>query len=127
VIDAIIDTNIAVDILLKYQPAVNWFMSLSNQQLAITPTTWFETVRGARNKFELARIVEFLRQFNVEHPTITDNNWAMLQYSQLYLSHGVDWEDCMIASVAVRLAVPLYTRNTKHFTLLPDLDLRQPY
>ena len=77
--------------------------------------------------FERDRALSLIRQFHIEHPTITDNYWAMFQYSQFYLSHGVDWEDCMIASVAIRLSIPLYTRNTKHFAILPNLDLRQPY
>lgn len=33
----------------------------------------------------------------------------------------------MIASIAVRLHVPLYTRNVKHFAPLPNLDEQQPY
>jgi predicted nucleic acid-binding protein len=127
VTDAVIDTNIAVDLLSNHSLALKWFNNLTNQQLAITPITWFETVRGARNKFELTRIIEFLKQFDLEHPSIADNDWAMYQYSQFYLSQGIDWEDCMIASVAIRLSIPLYTRNTKHFGILPNLDLRQPY
>jgi len=33
----------------------------------------------------------------------------------------------MIASVAVRLAVPLYTTNLKHFLPLPSLNTQKPY
>ena len=127
VTDALIDTNIIVDILSNHSPAVKWFTGVKNQRLVISPVTWLETVRGARNKYELKVIVEFLKQFDVEHPTPDDNDWTMAQYSQFYLSHGIDWEDCMIASTAVRLSIPLYTRNTKHFSILPNLDLRQPY
>lgn len=116
-----------IDILAKHSPAISWFLNAGNQQLGIIPITWLETIRGARNKYELNQIIEFLKQFDLEYPTIVDNNWAMSQYSQFYLSHGIDWEDCMIASVAVRLSLPLYTRNTKHFSILPNLDLRQPY
>jgi len=35
--------------------------------------------------------------------------------------------DAMIASVAVRLAVPLYTLNIKHYAPLPDVDEQKPY
>jgi predicted nucleic acid-binding protein len=41
--------------------------------------------------------------------------------------HGVQFADVMIASVAVRLNVPLYTLNIKHYSPLPDVDERKPY
>ncbi len=125
--DALIDTNIIVDILSNHAPAIMRFTGIKNQHLAISPITWLETVRGARNKYELKLIVEFLKPFDIEHPTPADNDWAMAQYSRLYLSHGIHWEDCMIASVPIRLSMPLYTRNIKHLAILPNLDLRQPY
>ncbi|HKH50141.1 MAG TPA: hypothetical protein VKM72_36275 [Thermoanaerobaculia bacterium] len=31
------------------------------------------------------------------------------------------------ASVAARLAIPLYTTNLKHFQPLPTVDARKPY
>jgi predicted nucleic acid-binding protein len=127
VIDALHDTNIVIDILAKHSPAIKWFASVSNLQLGVVPITWFETVRGARNKYEFNQIAGFLKQYDIEHPTENDNNWAMAQYSHFYLSHGVEWEDCMIAAVAACLAIPFYTRNTRHFAMLPNLDLRQPY
>jgi predicted nucleic acid-binding protein len=126
-IDAIIDTNIIIDLLNNIPQAVSWHQSQSNHILAVTPVNWFETLEGANNAFERSRALRFLKRFHIEHPTNKDNNWAMLQYSRFYLSHGIDWEDCMIASVAIRLSIPLYTRNTKHFGILPNLNLQQPY
>ncbi|MCA0455775.1 MAG: PIN domain-containing protein [Chloroflexi bacterium] len=125
--DALIDTNVIIDLLNNIPQAVNWHQQQANLILAITPVIWFETLEGANNNFERSQALKLLRRFQMEHPTISNNNWAMAQYSQFYLSHGVDWEDCMIASVTVRLAIPLYTRNSRHFTVLPALDLRQPY
>jgi len=126
-IKAVLDTNILVHLLRQHPPAVNWFQGLGKQQLALTPIVWIETVRGARNTSERAQIIRFLRQFYIEHPTIDDNNWAMLQFSRFFLSHGTDFEDVLIASVAVRLSVPLYTLNIRHFAPLPDVDERKPY
>lgn len=71
--------------------------------------------------------MRFLRRFHLEHPTPDDNNWAMLQFGRFYLSHGVEMTDVMIASVAVRLSVPLYTLNIRHYAPLPDLDEQKPY
>lgn len=51
----------------------------------------------------------------------------MLQFGRFYLSHGVEMTDVMIASVAVRLSVPLYTLNIRHYAPLPDVDEHKPY
>jgi predicted nucleic acid-binding protein len=63
----------------------------------------------------------------MEHPTPDDNHWAMLQFSRYYLSHNIEMQDIMIASVAARLAVPLYTLNIKHYAPLPGVDEQRPY
>jgi predicted nucleic acid-binding protein len=95
--------------------------------MAITPIVWMETIQGARDQIERAQIIRFLRQLRIEHPTSDDNNWAMLQFGQFYLSHRIKMSDVMIASVAVRLAVPLYTLNIRHYAPLPKVDEQKPY
>ncbi len=125
--DSILDTSVIVDYFRQNHDAKNWFQNLKRQHPAITPVVWMETVQGARDKVERAQIIRFLHQFHVEHPTQADNNWAMLQLAQFNLSHGVELADVMIASVAVRLSVPLYTLNIKHYTPLPSVNERRPY
>jgi predicted nucleic acid-binding protein len=127
VTDAILDTSILVDLLRGFQPAKEWFASLGRQRVAITPVVWMETVQGAANKGKRAQAIRFLRQFRIEHPTEDDNRWAMRQLTRFHLSHRVQLEDVMIASVAARLAVPLYTTNLKHFQPLPSVDAKKPY
>lgn len=83
--------------------------------------------QGAQNNRELLELTRFLRQFYIEHPTIADNNWTMRQFGRFNLSHKIDMADVMIASVAVRLAVPLYTLNIRHYEPLPDVDEQRPY
>ena len=124
-----LDTNIIIDLLRGLPAAVNWQQAQSNNRLrlAITPVVWLETVEGAENRVERAQAIRFLRKFRVEHPTPDDNNWAMHQFAQYHLSHSVDFPDVMIASVAVRLNVPLYTLNIKHYAPLPNLNDIRPY
>ena len=127
VISGLLDTNIIIDLLNQKSAAINWSGSVQLQKFAITPIVWMETVEGARDRIERAQIIRFLRQFRIEHSTPQDNNWAMQQFGQFYLSHGVEMTDVMIASVAVRLSVPLYTLNIRHYAPLPDVDERKPY
>ncbi len=125
--EGILDTSILIDLLRAFPPATSWFESLGRQRLAITPVVWMETVQGATNRVKRAQAIHFLSQFRIEHPTEDDNRWAMRQTAHFHLSHSVQLQDAMIASVAVRLAVPLYTTNLKHFQPLPSMDARKPY
>jgi predicted nucleic acid-binding protein len=127
VTDAILDTSILIDLLRGFPPATSWFTGLGRQRLAVTPVVWMETVQGATDRAKRAQAIRFLRQFRIEHPTEDDNRWAMRQTASLHLSHGIQLQDAMIASVAARLAVPLYTTNLKHFLPLPSVDAKQPY
>jgi predicted nucleic acid-binding protein len=125
--DGIIDSNIVIDLLRQIPSSVSWYANLQRQRIAITPIVWMEVVQGARNKTERRQIVRFLMRFTIEHPTSHDNQWAMSKFARFRVSHGVEYQDLMIASVAVGLAIPLYTRNTKHYHFLPRLKLVRPY
>ncbi|HEX3125815.1 MAG TPA: PIN domain-containing protein [Thermoanaerobaculia bacterium] len=127
VTDAILDTSILIDLLRAFPPATDWFSGLGRQRVAITPVVWMETVQGATNREKRAQAIRFLRRFSIEHPTADDNRWAMRQTATFHLSHGIQLEDTMIASVAARLAVPLYTTNLKHFLPLPSVNAKKPY
>jgi len=127
VTDAILDTSVLVDLLRAFPPAKEWFAGLGRQRMAITPVVWMETVQGATDRSRRAQAIRFLRQFRIEHPTEDDNRWAMRQIARFHLSHSIQLQDTMIASVAVRLAVPLYTTNLKHFQPLPSVDAKKPY
>jgi hypothetical protein len=127
VTDAILDTSILIDLLRGFPPATAWFSGLGRRRVAITPMVWMETVQGAVNREKRAQAIRFLRQFRIEHPTEDDNRWAMRQIARFHLSHGIQLQDAMIASVAARLAVPLYTANLKHFQPLPAVGVKKPY
>lgn len=127
VIDAILDTSVLIDLLRAFQPATVWFAGLGRQRVAITPVVWMETVQGATDGARRAQAIRLLRKFRIEHPTEDDNRWAMRQLAHFHLSHSIQAQDAMIASVAVRLAVPVYTTNLKHFQPLPAIDARKPY
>ncbi|MFN8372005.1 MAG: hypothetical protein U0694_03895 [Anaerolineae bacterium] len=86
-----------------------------------------ETIEGARNNTERDHILRFLKQFPIEHPTENDNRWAMRQFARLHLGYGVELTDVIIAAVAVRLSVPLFTLNLKHYTALPNVNAVRPY
>jgi predicted nucleic acid-binding protein len=109
---AIVDTTVVVHLLRRYAPALTWYRSIS-QPMGVTPITWVEAMYGAGSKAKQAVCKAALSQFDLVYLTQTDQDWAMQQMEQYRLSHGVTTNDCLIASVAYRLQIPLYTHNLK--------------
>jgi predicted nucleic acid-binding protein len=108
---AVLDTTVILHLFRKYQPALNWF---NNQQTyGVTSITWLEVMEGASNKANQTQCKTLLEQFEILYPISTDQQWAMQQLEQFQFSHHIGKEDCLIASVAYRLQLPLYTHNLK--------------
>lgn len=126
-ISGVVDTNILIHLFRKNAAAQAWVASQSS--LAITPIIWLEFVGGATGgKAGLAKSVQLAQQFALELLTPSDQQWAMQQMLAHRLRHGVHMADCLIASVAYRLQVPLYTQNVKDFEpLLGSTLVLQPY
>jgi predicted nucleic acid-binding protein len=86
-----------------------------------------EVMEGATNKANQTQTRTILAQFELLHLTQDDQNWAMNRLDEFQFSHHLRKEDCLIAAVAQRLGVPLYTHNLKDMTpLIGSLALR-PY
>lgn len=124
-IDAVLDTTVVLHLFRKYQPALNWF---SNQQrYGVTSITWLEIMEGVNNKINQARCKELLNHFDLLYPTTVDQQWAMRQLERFQFSHHIGKEDCLIASVAYRLQLPLYTHNVKDMMPLIGNLTTKPY
>ena len=123
----IVDTTVIIHLFRK-NPAAHTWMSIQPHQLSITPITWLEVIYGAPGKAGQTRCKALLSQFELVYLTREDMDWAMRQMEQYRLSRGVSVNDCLIASVAHRLQVPLYTHNLKDMhVLLGTSAVIQPY
>lgn len=123
---AVADTTVIIHLYRRYTPALEWYGSLA-QPLSITPITWLEIIHGAGSKAKQLACRTLLDEFAMIHLSATDQNWAMQKIERLRLSHGVTVNDCLIASVAHRLQIPLYTHNLKDMTpLIGELAVK-PY
>jgi predicted nucleic acid-binding protein len=123
--NAILDTTVILHLYRKYQPAILWF----NNQLryGVTSTTWLEVMEGASSKANQAQCKWLLSQFDLLYPTSTDQQWAMQQLEYFQFSHHIGKDDCLIASVAHRLQLPLYTHNLKDMTPMLGHLAVKPY
>ena len=116
---AIVDSNVAIEIFEKAPLALTWYRTQG--QLAITPITWLEVMYGASKLGRAKRNShqKVLDEFAMEYLIRDDFNWAMRQMIKYGLTIDIDEADYLIASVAHRLKIPLYTHNMKH--MLPLL------
>jgi predicted nucleic acid-binding protein len=124
-IDAVLDTTVILHLFRKYQPATKWFNNA--QHYGVTSITWMEVMEGTNNKAHQAECKALLRQFDTLYLTTSDQQWAMEQLERLQFSHHVGMDDCLIASVAYRLQVPLYTHNLKDMTPMVGKLAVKPY
>lgn len=126
-IDGLLDTSVVIDVHRGYVPSMVWMRENRSLELAVSSVVWMEAVEGARSKLDQQQILALLGEFDLLYAVPTDCAWAMDRLRVYRLSHGLDMMDCLIASSAQRLNLPLYTRNLKHFTpIIGDLA-RKPY
>jgi predicted nucleic acid-binding protein len=120
------DTNVLIELYRNVAGAKAWFAAQSD--LAISTVSWLEFIEGARGKKGQVRCMEIIAQFEIVFLTDVDQQWAMEQLLRYRLSHGVNFQDCLIASVCHRLQVPVYTQNVKDFlVVLPAQLVIKPY
>lgn len=125
-VDAFLDTAILVDLLRGYSPAEQWFDN-ENKKFGITKFVWMEIVAGSQNKQSLNIATKLIQRFELVPITPKDIDWGLAKLIQFNLSHNIDPLDCLIASSAYRLQIPLYTRNLKHFKPLLLTLAQNPY
>ena len=125
-IPAIVDTNILVEIYRRRQTAPIWLAE--QPRLGVGVISWFEFVGNVRGKAGQAKCLEIVREFELYTLTDADQRWAMDRLLELQFSHGTSFKDSLIASVAYRLQIPIYTQNVKDFVpLLGTAQVIKPY
>jgi predicted nucleic acid-binding protein len=110
----------------NYAAARVWVDSQS-VQLSVTSVTWLEVMEGASSKANQAESRRVLDRFEMLYLTAADQQWTMEQLERFQFTHHIGMNDCLIASVAYRLGLPLYTHNLRDMSpLLGDLAVK-PY
>ncbi len=123
--NGIVDTTVLIHVFRSYKPALKWLDS--QHQYGITSITWLELMEGASSKQNQNRCKILLSQFQVLYVNTSDQQWAMSQLEIFQFSHHIGYADCLIASIANRLQLPLYTHNLKHMKPLIGNLAVQPY
>lgn len=122
----IVDTTVILHYFRQKAAARAWVDS-QPERLSVISTTWLEVMEGASSKANQAESRSILGKFELIYLTVVDQQWAMDQLERFQFSHHIGMNDCLIASVAYRLRVPLYTHNLKDMTPMIGKLAVKPY
>jgi predicted nucleic acid-binding protein len=123
----LLDTDVMVDILRNYAPATEWLRQLGAEEIALPGLVAMELLQGCRDKLEQQQVETILRQYRLYWPSQLDSSRAYEIFARFRLSDGIGILDALIAETAVGYKLPLATFNEKHYRIIPDLNLVQPY
>jgi hypothetical protein len=124
----LIDTDVMIDAGRGLSAAV----TLLQQQQAvsgirISVITAMELIRGCRHARELTVVQSAVASFTVLPITPAISQRAHQLVAAFYLSHAMSIPDALIAGTALEHTVPLYSRNVRHFQMIPGLVITPPY
>ncbi|MCX7120626.1 MAG: type II toxin-antitoxin system VapC family toxin [Gammaproteobacteria bacterium] len=113
----LIDTDIIIDYLRDYNPAV-LYLEKTTHQLQLSTITVAELYAGIRDNDEQKAIESFLAAFDI----VSVNN-AIAQLGGTFRkkygkSHGTGLADALIAATAVDQQCHFATLNTRHYPML---------
>jgi predicted nucleic acid-binding protein len=124
----LIDTDILID---ASKGIADGIAFLTHQQsvsgLQISMISAMELIAGCRNRTELASTHQFLQRFTVWPVSANISRTALQLMESFFLSHGLVIPDALIAATALEYGLSLYTRNSRHFQMIPTLSVVRPY
>jgi len=122
-----IDTDVLVDVLRNYPPALAWLRTIRTELIDVSGLTALELLQGCRNRNEQRRVESFLQLYSLRWPSNSDCERALADFSLYHLSNGLSILDALIAETAVGLNLELATFNQKHYDVVKTLRTFQPY
>jgi predicted nucleic acid-binding protein len=125
---ALIDSDVLIDAARGHFEATA-FLNAQNRafRVQISTVSAMELIVGCRNKIELSQTRRFLEPVRILpiDPNISDNAYHLIQ--EFTLSHGLMIPDALIAATALENGLTLLTKNTRHFQMIPKLEVVRPY
>lgn len=122
----LIDTNIFVDFLRGYKPAIEFFESIIGEENVIfSAITESELVCGKEcgDYLKKEKLLHFLYSWN----KIPVTNQIAVLAGDISREYGLLIPDAIIAATAIVYKAELLTKNTKDFKSVDNLSIREPY
>lgn len=123
----VIDSNILIDAMNGVVDAVAFLREQQETSVQISIVSAMELIAGCRDKTEMAELQKFFQRCTFLPITATASRVAFQLIESFYLSHGLVLPDALIAATALEHDLTLYTRNMRHFRMIPQLKVSQPY
>jgi predicted nucleic acid-binding protein len=120
------DTDVLIDIQRGHAPAIEWFASLD----AVPSVPGFvvmELVQDSRNSQQVRQARKLVAPLPVVWATEADCARALSDFTAYHLSDSLGLLDALIAACAVGRGLTLCTFNLKHYRVVPNLVMAQPY
>ena len=124
---ALVDTDIMIDVLRQFPPALAWLTSLGAETIVVPGLVAMELLQGCRSRAEQEKVERTLGRCRIVWPSTASCDAALAAFAQFHLSHNLGVIDALIAQAAIELGLPLHTFNQKHYAMLTGLATIQPY
>ena len=122
----LLDTDILIDVQRGHPPALAWSKSL-NEPPSISGLVAMELIQDAQNSKQVRKALRLVAPLAIVWPTEGDCDRALSNFTAYHLSHSLGLIDSLIAACAVGLSATLCTFNVKHYRVVPQLLMEQPY
>ena len=124
---SIIDTDILIDVTKMHEAADAFVKTQRGAGIQISIVTAMEVVIGCRDKAELIQMQRFLQQCTILPVSETASQMGYEFVESFALSHGMQIADALIAATALERGLTLYSKNIRHFRMIPELTVIRPY
>ena len=124
---SIIDTDILIDVTKMHEAADAFVKTQQGTGIPISIVTAMEVVIGCRDNAELIRMQRFLQQCTILQVSETASQKGYQLVESFALSHGMQIADALIAATALDRGLTLYSKNIRHFRMIPELTVIRPY
>lgn len=124
----LIDTDILVDASRGITLAGEFLDEVaSHSSVTISIISAMELMVGCRNAKQLLDVKQTLNLFTVLPATESISLAAQTLVEAYALGYGLLIPDAFIAATAIDNNIILYTRNVRHYKMIPNLKIVQPY
>lgn len=125
--NGIIDSDILIDAMNGIVEAIDFLAERETEKIEISIVSAIELTIGCRNKDEKKELQKFLQKciFSPITPTASQSAFQLIE--SYHLSHGLLLADALIAATVLERDATLYTKNTRHFQMIPRLAIIRPY
>ena len=122
----LLDTHIAIDILRKHPPALEWLAAVS-EPICLPGIVVFELYQGCANKREADAMRRQIARFAVLWASDSVCAGILGEYANAHLAYAAGILDALIAATGITHNLKLNTFNQKHFAAFPQLQTVRPY